>query len=85
MPLLSTMSRRTLFLFALALALAAAAGCKSSAPAPASAAAPVAEAVVQPGAPGQDSTVLADNKVPAFHDPDYTADDVAFMQGMIHH
>ncbi|MGH9483011.1 MAG: DUF305 domain-containing protein [Terriglobales bacterium] len=51
----------------------------------ASPAAPVPEAVVQPGAPGQASTVVADKKVPAFADPSYTAADVAFMQGMIHH
>ncbi|MGH9418295.1 MAG: DUF305 domain-containing protein [Terriglobales bacterium] len=51
----------------------------------ANAPAPVAQAVVQPGAPGQASTVIADNKVPSFHDPDYTPADVDFMQGMIHH
>jgi len=39
--------------------------------------------VVQPGAPGQPSKVS--HKVPKFHDPAYTAGDVAFMQGMIHH
>jgi len=68
--------------------------CTGSTPAPgpsqganaaASAAAPVPEAVVQPGAPGQASTVVADKKVPAFNDPSYTAADVSFMQGMIHH
>lgn len=41
------------------------------------------EAIVQPGAPGQPSTVEA--SVPAFHDPAYTPEDVEFMQGMIHH
>jgi uncharacterized protein (DUF305 family) len=40
-------------------------------------------AIVQPGAPGQDSAVVA--KVPAFHDNNYTDADVRFMQGMIHH
>ena len=44
---------------------------------------PAAQAVVQPGAPGQASTVIA--KVPAFHDNNYTDADVKFMQGMIHH
>jgi len=74
----------------MAAAMVAGVGC-SHAPAPAAsssaanAAAPVAEAVVQPGAPGQDSKVIADNKVPAFHDDNYTPADVAFMQGMIHH
>lgn len=76
-----------------ALLLAAAAlgvaGCQRSQPAAtansASTAAPVPEAVVQPGAPGQASTVVASNKVPTFADPSYTAADVDFMQGMIHH
>ena len=40
-------------------------------------------AIVQPGAPGQASTVVSG--VPAFHDNNYTDDDVKFMQGMIHH
>lgn len=66
-------------------------GCGRAAPpasggaAAAQAAAPVAEAVVQPGAPGQDSKVLPAGEAPKFHDADYTAADVAFMQGMIHH
>lgn len=38
---------------------------------------------MQPGAPGQASTVVA--SVPAFHDNNYTEEDVKFMQGMIHH
>jgi uncharacterized protein (DUF305 family) len=42
-----------------------------------------AQAIVQPGAPGQASTVVS--KVPAFHDNNYTDADVKFMQGMIHH
>ncbi len=42
-----------------------------------------AQAIVQPGAPGQASTVIS--KVPAFHDNNYTDADVKFMQGMIHH
>jgi uncharacterized protein (DUF305 family) len=42
-----------------------------------------APAIVQPGAPGQASTVVS--KVPAFHDDNYTDADVQFMQGMIHH
>ena len=42
-----------------------------------------APAIVQPGAPGQASTVVS--KVPAFHDNNYTDADVKFMQGMIHH
>jgi uncharacterized protein (DUF305 family) len=74
------------------LALAAAAslaGCQgaqnsTSAP-PASAPAPQAQApaIVQPGAPGQASSVVSN--VPTFHDNNYTDGDVKFMQGMIHH
>ena len=45
--------------------------------------APAAPAIVQPGAPGQASTVVS--SVPAFHDNNYTDGDVKFMQGMIHH
>jgi uncharacterized protein (DUF305 family) len=52
-------------------------------PAPAGKAQVEAPAIVQPGAPGQASTVVA--KVPAFHDNTYTDADVKFMQGMIHH
>jgi uncharacterized protein (DUF305 family) len=40
-------------------------------------------AIVQPGAPGQASAVVSN--VPAFHDNNFTGDDVKFMQGMIHH
>ncbi len=47
------------------------------------AAAPAAQAIVQPGAPGQASAVIS--KVPAFQDNNYTDADVKFMQGMIHH
>jgi len=42
-----------------------------------------AHAIVQPGAPGQASTVVSN--VPAYHDNNYTKGDVEFMQGMIHH
>ena len=45
--------------------------------------APQAPAIVQPGAPGEASTMIA--KVPAFSDNNYTPADVKFMQGMIHH
>lgn len=77
-------------LFLLCAAMAAACG-RGPAAAPATnaggggGAAPVPEAVVQPGAPGQASTVMTDKRVPAFADPAYTPADVAFMQGMIHH
>ena len=40
-------------------------------------------AIVQPGAPGQASTVVS--KVPTFNDNNFTEADVKFMQGMIHH
>lgn len=39
-------------------------------------------AVIQPGAPGQESRVLADASQPI---PQATPADIAFMQGMIHH
>ena len=42
-----------------------------------------APAIVQPGAPGQASTVVS--KVPKFDHAAYTDADVKFMQGMIHH
>jgi uncharacterized protein (DUF305 family) len=42
-----------------------------------------APAIVQPGAPGQASTVVS--SVPKFHDSTFTEADVTFMQGMIHH
>jgi len=42
-----------------------------------------APAVVQPGAPGQASSV--GSTVPAFQDSTFTDADVKFMQGMIHH
>ena len=44
---------------------------------------PPAPAIVQPGAPGQASTVVS--SVPKFSDNNFTDDDVKFMQGMIHH
>jgi uncharacterized protein (DUF305 family) len=52
-------------------------------PAPAAGSQVQAPAIVQPGAPGQASTVVA--SVPAFHGASYTDADVKFMQGMIHH
>ena len=52
-------------------------------PAPAGRAQAGAPAIVQPGAPGQPSTVVS--SVPAFHDNNFTEEDVKFMQGMIHH
>jgi uncharacterized protein (DUF305 family) len=42
-----------------------------------------APAIVQPGAPGQASTVIS--SVPKFDHAGYTDADVKFMQGMIHH
>jgi uncharacterized protein (DUF305 family) len=45
--------------------------------------APQAPAIVQPGAPGQDSAAVA--KVPTFNDNVFSDADTKFMQGMIHH
>jgi len=50
---------------------------------PATAAEAQAPAIVQPGAPGQASTVVS--SVPKFDHSGYTDADVKFMQGMIHH
>ena len=55
----------------------------ASPPASATASEPQAPAIVQPGAPGQASTVVS--SVPAFQGPAHTDADVKFMQGMIHH
>ena len=41
--------------------------------------------MVQPGAPGESSRVLAPGKVDSLPRPGFTAADVAFMQGMIAH
>jgi uncharacterized protein (DUF305 family) len=79
------MSRLPISSLALAAAIGVCAACHraggDAAAQPVSA--PAAQAVVQPGAPGQASTVIA--RVPAFHDNNYTDADVKFMQGMIHH
>jgi len=79
------MSRLPISNLALAVALAACAGCHEAGGAVADkpASTPAAHAIVQPGAPGQASTVVS--TVPAFHDNNYTDADVKFMQGMIHH
>ena len=50
---------------------------------PAASTQPQAPAIVQPGAPGQASSVVS--SVPKFNDNTFTEDDVKFMQGMIHH
>ena len=85
-------TRMTKTLSTLSLAVTAAIGlcacgraADQSAQPPASAPATQAQApaIVQPGAPGQASTAIS--SVPAFHDNNFTDDDVKFMQGMIHH
>src|SRR5204863_4598573 len=83
-------SRMTNRLLISSLALTAAAGLSgcNRAPShatdqPAAASKVQAPAIVQPGAPGQASAVVA--SVPAFHDNNYIDADVKFMQGMIHH
>jgi uncharacterized protein (DUF305 family) len=47
--------------------------------------APPAPNIVQPGAPGQPSKKLTPPQLAAIERSTYTAADVAFMQGMIHH
>jgi uncharacterized protein (DUF305 family) len=72
------------------LALIAAVGVGACQPAPdqasgqpAASSQPQAPAIVQPGAPGQGSTVVS--TVPKFNDNNFIDADVKFMQGMIHH
>jgi uncharacterized protein (DUF305 family) len=64
----------------LMLALAACGGGKDE-----PAGAPPAPNIVQPGAPGQPSKKLTPAQLAAIERTTYTAADVAFMQGMIHH
>jgi uncharacterized protein (DUF305 family) len=42
-------------------------------------------AIVQPGAPGEESETLSEEELEDFEPPAHTAVDVAFMQAMIHH
>jgi len=81
------MDRLPISSLALAAAVAVCAGCQragsETAGQPAASSATAAQSIVQPGAPGQSSTVVS--KVPDFHDNNYTDADVKFMQGMIHH
>jgi uncharacterized protein (DUF305 family) len=46
---------------------------------------PPAPNIVQPGAPGKPSKKLTPAQLAALARPSYTAADVSFMQGMIHH
>lgn len=58
-------------------------GCGRPAQQPAATPTPEAPAIVQPGAPGQASTVVS--SVPKFESAPFIDADVKFMQGMIHH
>jgi uncharacterized protein (DUF305 family) len=70
------------FRLALVLLLGAALGaCQKAADQPPPATAQAGPSVVRPGAPGQASQASGTQVTP----PTYTADDVEFMQGMIHH
>jgi len=79
------MSRPPFSSLALAAAVGVFAACHRAGGAAADqpASAPAAQAIVQPGAPGQASAAIS--KVPAFQDNNFTDADVKFMQGMIHH
>src|SRR6476619_7087588 len=69
---------------AAAVGLSACGGGSKTADQPAaSAPAAQAPAIVQPGAPGQASSVVS--SVPAYHDNNFIDADVKFQQGMIHH
>jgi uncharacterized protein (DUF305 family) len=41
--------------------------------------------IVQPGAPGEPSRTLTPEELATIEPPDHTEEDVAFVQGMIHH
>jgi uncharacterized protein (DUF305 family) len=79
------MNRLRISRFALGVALGLCPACQSAGSGAAGepAKGPAAQAIVQPGAPGQASTVVSN--VPAFHDNNFIDADVKFMQGMIHH
>ena len=66
---------------AILLTAAAGASCRSAAPAPAAARPPL----VQPGAPGQPSRVIAAAQASDLSQVQYTGADIKFMQGMIGH
>ena len=94
LPLLMTLGRTTMTkkprIASLALtAVVGLSACQRAAyqaadqPAPAASGQAQAPAIVQPGAPGQGSTVVS--SVPAFQGANFTDADVKFMQGMIHH
>jgi uncharacterized protein (DUF305 family) len=63
---------------AVLLAIAAGASCRTTG-------APSAPQIVQPGAPGQPTRVIAAEQAADLSRVQYTAADVKFMQGMIHH
>jgi uncharacterized protein (DUF305 family) len=77
------------------LALLAGAGCSGGSDEPAQAVPPPAStaetdtgtgpAIVQPGAPGEESETLSEEELEDLESPPHTAVDVAFMQAMIHH
>src|SRR5205809_605220 len=62
------------------LAAAAGAACRSATPAPAA-----TPPIVQPGAPGQPSQVIAAARASDLSQVQYTGADIKFMQGMIGH
>ncbi|MBZ5558656.1 MAG: DUF305 domain-containing protein [Acidobacteriia bacterium] len=75
---------------AIVLMAAAAASCRTAAPGGASASPPPAQAdprppIIQPGAPGQPSRVIATDTATDLSQVQYIAADIKFMQGMIGH
>lgn len=71
---MSTFARRT----AVLLILAAGAACRTASVQPNA-------PIIQPGAPGEAGRTIASGKTADLPQPRYTAADVTFMQGMIHH
>jgi uncharacterized protein (DUF305 family) len=65
------------------IALLGLSGCSQAAEQPVATPTPQAPAIVQPGAPGQASSVVT--SVPKVDANNFTEGDVKFMQGMIHH
>jgi uncharacterized protein (DUF305 family) len=72
--IMNTVARRT----AVVLILAAGAACRTTSVQPRA-------PIIQPGAPGEAGRTIASGKTANLPQPRYTAADVTFMQGMIHH
>jgi uncharacterized protein (DUF305 family) len=70
---------------AVMLAALALAGCSGDASDESQVQGETAPNIVQPGAPGEPTRTLTPEELAAIEPPDHTEEDVAFVQGMIHH